>query len=263
MKTIRSLAAIAIACLASQAAAQQALEIISLKHRTVEQVLPVLRPLLEPGATLSGQSNQLIVRTSPDNLADLRRVLEAIDRPARRLQISVRFDEAREAATEGIGASGRIGNRNARIDVRAQDARSEAQERVDQRVQVLEGGRAFIATGQSRLVPQRQLIQTPGGVVSQQTFVVQDVVSGFEVVPRLSGTTVFLDLVAQRAKPEGTQAIQSAQASSTVSARLGEWVEVGGAATVGSREDRAIGSASRSSSTDSRRVWLKVEEIAN
>src|SRR4051812_34334968 len=39
----------------------QGLEIISLRHRTVEQVLPALRPLLEPGGTMTGQSNQLIV----------------------------------------------------------------------------------------------------------------------------------------------------------------------------------------------------------
>ena len=35
-------------------------EVISLRHRTAEQVIPVLRPLLEPGGALSGQYNQLI-----------------------------------------------------------------------------------------------------------------------------------------------------------------------------------------------------------
>ena len=52
--------------------AQQALEIIPLRHRTVEQVLPVLRPLLEPGGTLSGSRGQLILRASPANLAEIR-----------------------------------------------------------------------------------------------------------------------------------------------------------------------------------------------
>src|SRR5687767_2855293 len=88
--------------------AQGALEIISLRHRTAEQVLPALRPLLEPGATLTGHGAQLIVRTSPANLADLRRALDAIDRPARRLQISVRMDGALERSAQEIEASGRI-----------------------------------------------------------------------------------------------------------------------------------------------------------
>ena len=69
----------ALALAAAQALAQQSLEIIALRHRTVEQVLPVLRPLLEPGGTLTGQRGQLIVRASPANLAELRQALAAID----------------------------------------------------------------------------------------------------------------------------------------------------------------------------------------
>src|ERR687887_2073260 len=88
--------------LASAAMAQNALEIIGLRHRTAEQVLPALRPLLEPGATLSGQGTQLFVRTSPANLAELRRALESIDRPQKRLVISVRFGNALDASNRGI-----------------------------------------------------------------------------------------------------------------------------------------------------------------
>ncbi len=120
MNLVRSTLAVAAACFASLSAAQYALEIIPLKHRTVEQVLPTLRPLLEPGGTLTGQANQLIVRASPANLADIRRALDAIDRPLRRLQISVRFDDALEASSQGIEASGRIGNRGSRVELQAQ-----------------------------------------------------------------------------------------------------------------------------------------------
>src|SRR4249920_184162 len=81
---------------ASTALAQGSLEVISLRHRTAEQVIPVLRPMLEPGGALSGQYNQLIVRTSPGNLAQIRAVLDSIDQPARRLTISVRFDSAQD-----------------------------------------------------------------------------------------------------------------------------------------------------------------------
>jgi len=67
--------------------AQQALEIIPLRHRTVEQVLPALQPLLEPGGTLSGSRGQLFLRASPANAAEIKQALAAIDRPARRLEI--------------------------------------------------------------------------------------------------------------------------------------------------------------------------------
>src|SRR5207237_5477480 len=184
--------------LALSARAQNALEIITLRHRTAEQVLPSLQPLLEPGATLSGQGTQLFVRTSPANLDDLRLALTAIDRPARRLLVSVRYDQDREVAARGIDASGRLGDRDSRIDVRAQDSRSRSEERVDQRVQALDGSRATILTGASRPVRQRQFIQTPAGVVSQEVTVMQEMTSGFEVIPRLAGDNVRVEIVQQR-----------------------------------------------------------------
>src|SRR2546423_489310 len=96
------------------ASAQNSLEIIALRHRTADQVLPALQGLLEPGGTLSAQGSQLIVHTSPANLAEIRRALAAIDTPARRLQMSVRFDDSLDAASRGIGAGGTISNRGSR-----------------------------------------------------------------------------------------------------------------------------------------------------
>jgi type II secretory pathway component GspD/PulD (secretin) len=98
MQWVRSVLAAVLAGCAVHSLAQQALEIIPLRHRTVDQVLPVLQPLVEPGGALTGQSGQLIVRASPANLAEIKRALEAIDRPLRRLQISVRFEESEAVA---------------------------------------------------------------------------------------------------------------------------------------------------------------------
>src|SRR3989440_11428011 len=230
--------------LALSARAQNALEIITLRHRTAEQVLPSLQPLLEPGATLSGQGTQLFVRTSPANLDDLRLALTAIDRPARRLLISVRYDQDREVAARGIDASGRLGNRDSRIDVRAQDSRSRSEEHVDQRVQALEGSRATILTGASRPVRQRQFIQTPAGVVSQEVTVVQETASGFEVIPRLAGDTVQVEIVQQRQNPACYQ-----RSDTVASGRLGEWFELGSVAMSG-----ALGG-------ETRRVWIRADEL--
>ena len=194
---IRSaLAALLPMLLAASALGQNTLEIIGLRHRTAEQVLPALQGLLEPGGTLTGQGNQLILRASPDNVADLKRALDAIDRPLRRLQISVRFDEVLSAAGQDLEARGRISNRSARVDVRAQDYRSNAAERVDHRIQVLEGGHAFITTASA----------------------------GFDALPRLAGDTVVLEIAPYRETRNQQQYV-----ATTVSARLGEWFEVAGA----------------------------------
>jgi hypothetical protein len=243
--------------------AQGALEVISLRHRTADQVIPVLRPLLEPGGALSGQSNQLFVRTSPANLAQIRAVLDSIDQPARRLTISVRFDSAQQAARSGFETDARISNRGSSLDTRIQDSRSAREERVDQRIQVLEGGRALISSGESRPMRQRQVIQTPSGPVVQETTVVQGAATGFEVVPRLSGSTVFLEIAPQREQfaPGGSGAIRTERVASTVSGRLGEWIDLGGATSASMRSNGGILSSTERSAGGSRGVWVKVEEL--
>jgi type II secretory pathway component GspD/PulD (secretin) len=241
-----------LAFAALPAVAQNSLEIIDLRHRTAEQVLPVLKPMLEPGGTLSGQGAQLFVRTSPANLADLRRALESIDRPAKRLLVSVRFDDASSGSRRGVEASGRIGSGGSNVGIRAEDSTSQAAERVDQRIQVLDGGRAMIFAGPRQIVTQRQMIQTPAGVVSQPVTVVQDMTSGFEVVPRLAGDGVQVEVFQQR---------PTQRAASTVSGRLGEWFELGSVAMSASRDERGIASSRSAQAAETRRVWIKVDEI--
>ncbi len=227
--------------ISSPAFSQGTLEVISLRHRTAEQVIPVLRPLLAPGGALSGQYNQLIVRTSPENLAQLRAALDAIDRSPRRLEISVRFDNAQDVSRSGVQTDARISTRGSNVEVRVLDSRTTQDGRVDQRIQVLEGGQAYISSGESRIYGQAG--------------------SGFAVMPRLSGSNVFLDIAAQQDSFTRGGAIQGQQASSTVSARLGEWVELGGASGASTRTDGNMLSSRDRTSSENRRIWVKVEEI--
>lgn len=232
-----------LALLATAAVAQDTLEVIPLRHQTAERVIPVLRPLLEPGGALSGQYNQLIVRTSPANLAQIRAALEAIDRPAKRLVISVRFDRADESAVGEIGADARISNRGSSAELRVRDSGRSAGEQVDQRLQVLEGGQAYISAGESRAYA--------------------DAATGFTVVPRLAGSSVTLEILAQQESFARGGAIQGQRAVSTVSGRLGEWLELAGTAGSAARQDSGIVSSREARSAGNRRIWVKVEELAN
>src|SRR6476646_1258060 len=231
-----------VAVIAGQAAAQGSLEIIALRHRTADQVLPALRPLMEPGATLTGHGTQLIVRTTPANLAELRRALEELDRPLRRLQISVRFDDALDGTARGVETSGRVTNRGSSVDVQVQDRQSAATERVDQRLQVLEGGRALISTGRSAPIYD--------GAGFRET------ASGFEAIARLAGDGVLVEIAQRRDTPARQQAM-----STTVSGRLGQWLDIGGALEAASRDESAILSARSSASARAGRVWLRVDEL--
>ena len=242
--------------------AQGTLEIIPLKHRTVDQVLPALRPLVEPGGVLSGQANQLIVRTSARNLEEIKAALAVIDTAPRRLQISVRFDAAAESSRSGVNTRGVVGTDRSRIDVRIEDARERQNERVDQRIQVLEGGRAFIATGDSRPLRQRQIVPTPSGAVITDSTVMHDVTTGFDVVPHVSGRNVFLDIAPQRETRGATPgSVQAQRVATTVSGPLGEWLEIGGAVETSRRDASGILSSSERRNGESRRIWVKVDEV--
>jgi len=249
LNLVRLVAATAFSSLAGVTFAQQALEIIPLRHRTVEQVLPALQPLVEPGATLSGSRGQLFLRASSSNVAEIKRALEAIDRPSRRLQILVRLDDTEERERRALGASGTISNRGSRIDITAADSRSAGAERVDQRVQVLEGSRATIFTGASQ--PAR---------VQGETFI-QEAASGFELVPRLAGGQVIMEIYQQRETLGASGSVQGQRLATTVTARLGEWTEIGGGSADSARDERGIAAASRARASASRRVWVKVEEL--
>lgn len=221
--------------------AQGTLEVISLRYRTADQVIPVLQPLLEPGGALSGQYNQLIVRTSPGNLAQIRAVLDSIDRPPRRLMVSVRFDRAEDTARSSVQTDARVSDRGSSINVRASGSNAATDERVDQRMQVLEGGQAYISTGEARIQG--------------------EAASGFAVMPRVSGSTVFLDIATQQEAFSRGGAIQGQRASSTVSGRLGEWIELGGVSVNSASGATSALSSRDRARTEDRRIWLKVEEI--
>jgi hypothetical protein len=134
------------------------------------------------------------------------------------------------------------------VEIRARDSASSAEARVDQRVQVVEGGRATLYTGDSRPVRERRYIQTPGGVVSQEVTVVQDSRMGFDVVPRLAGSRVELE-------------IATANGFTTAAGPIGEWFELGAVAQSRERDDRGIASSSSRSAGETRRVWVRVDRL--
>jgi type II secretory pathway component GspD/PulD (secretin) len=161
---IREALGLVLTLISFAALGQQSLEVISLRYRTADQVLDTLRPLVEPGGALTGQGNQLIVRVSPANLAEIRRVLDAIDRPQRRLQISVRFDDAFDSSRRDLEVGGSVSNRGVVIEGSARDSQRNRADRADYRVQAMDGGRATILMEEGVVVVPR----VSGNMVTMQ-----------------------------------------------------------------------------------------------
>ena len=244
----------------------QGLEIIDLRHRSAEQLLPQLAPFVEPGGALSGINDKLFLRASPRNQDEIRQLVAALDTPLRRLMISVRQDGTDSGSNSGGGISGRvvIGGGAPAISGRGHLIQSDSRSRRDisQQVQTIDGGRAAIMVGQSFFLPLRQVVLTPTGVIVSEILVQRDLGTGFVAVPRLNGDRVTLEISPRDDTPgpvPGSVNIQ--RLVTTVSGRLGEWLELGGSVGEQSGSTAGIASYGTQSASSQRRLLLKVEEL--
>ena len=244
----------------------QGLEIIGLRHRSAEQLLPQLTPFVEPGGAISGMYDKLFLRASARNQAEIRGLVAALDTPLRRLMISVRQDGTNTDEARGAGISARIevGGGAPAIGGRGHLTQSDSRSRRDtsQQVLTIDGGRAAILVGESLILPLRQVVLTPAGVVVSESFVQRDLGTGFVAVPRLNGDRVTLDISPRDDTPGPVPGSVNVQRLvTTVSGRLGEWLELGGSVAEQSSSSGAIAAYGTRSASRQRRLLLKVEEL--
>lgn len=282
-------AAVALCVATGTALAQTIVEVIPLQYRNSAQVIPVIQPLLGRESSVSGFQNQLVLRATPAELAEVRRVLASIDTAPRRLLITVRQDADVARSRREAEVSGSIGNDNARVTVPGSGSRSggnvvlrdgddqlrarvaESQRsgsaNIAQTIQVLEGHSAFIRIGESRPVRNRQVVRTVvnGQIVDRVVEGTEyvDATTGFNVLPRLQGDRVTLDIDPRRDtfddSRRGTVNVQ--RVVTTISGRLGEWIDLGSVGDSRSDERSVLFGRSSNRSDERRGVQVKVEEL--
>jgi type II secretory pathway component GspD/PulD (secretin) len=272
-------------CTGALPAANGTLEIIELRHRPAQELIPLIRPMLAEGAALTGSDFKLIIRTTPSNLEEIRKIVAKLDTAPRRLLITVRQDVRVEDTYQEGEVSGTIsagddvtvsrpGDQQERgAVVQYDDGESQARARVlttqrrdaerdTQQLQVLEGSSAFIRIGEEVPVGSRDIVHTPHGVTIEKSVEYRDVSSGFYVTPRVSGEgRVTLDIAPHRAalSREGGGRIDIHEARTTVSGRLGEWIELGGVATSRRAASGEILYSTHDRAAQRRRILVKVE----
>jgi len=265
------------------------LEVIPLRYRQAAEVIPIIQPMLAREGSISGYQGQLVVRTTPANLEEVKRILAALDTAPRQLLITVRDDASVErsrnqadisvnagsdnarvvippASRDPRGGSVVVGGGDDRVRVHAIEGRSVEGDSGTQTVRTMEGREAFIRSGQSAPVRDRQVQRTVvGGKVVErvvESTQYRDVASGFYVLPRLSGDRVMLDISQQREALRGPSGAASVQGVvTTVSGRIGEWIEIGGVERDAVSQQSALLGRSSATARDSRRILIKVEEV--
>ena len=256
-------------------AGAQELQVIELRHRLAEQVLPALQPLVEPGGAITGMDSMLFVRTSPANFEQIRQAVTALDRQLRQLRITVGQGTVETGSDSAVRGSATVGSGDVQVGVNrppvgetgvAVTARQTTQ-RADLRnvssVAALEGTETFIAIGQSAPVTTTQV--TPGWAGSTvRTTEYRDANTGFYATPRVSGDLVTLDLSPTQQRfsgPPSDRRVATAGITTQVSGRLGEWIRVGGSSTSSRSDTSGLLTWGTRSGEASYSVWVKVEEV--
>ena len=98
-------------------AQQTVLEVIPLRYRTAPEVIPILQSMLAREGSISGFQGQLVVRTTPANLEEIKRILASLDTAPRQLVITVRQDVEAGRSSSAAEVSGSVGGDHGRVTV--------------------------------------------------------------------------------------------------------------------------------------------------
>lgn len=188
-------------------------------------MIPVIQPFLGKGDAVSSTGNQLILRTN--NQRQIRKLIEKLDRAPRNLVITVRQGEV-ATGQESVYSTDSAGGGN------------------ESHVRVLEGTPAFIRIGRS--IPRQSVSTGPYGTIVTQGY--QDVSSGFYAMAMISGDMVTLEVSPMFERPlDG--GVDRQRLVTSVSGKVGQWLELGGAGQASSDSDGYH--------TRSNRIWIRVD----
>lgn len=272
-------------------AQQMVTEVISLGYRSVSEIIPVVRPLVSPGGSVSGLQGQLVVTATSQQLAQVRKVLNTLDKSPVRLLISVRRGNNYSAKQGSASVQGRSGNiaindggirvgtpaatRHKDSDYLSVQAGSKKQNEelnITQQVQVLEGREAHIYTGEEIPVRNRGAVSGPGGTYTYNSTEFYPAVTGFYAIPRINGDEVLLEInsvsrqrnnlrINERYPRQGRQSASVSNVSTTVVGKLGEWIAIGNIDQSGVERQSGIASISKQQYESTSQVYVRVEKL--
>ena len=202
------IASLALLCSISALADTQ---VITLQNRTSTDLLPIAQNFIGKNGKVSAYGNQLIVEASASKIKNLEDLLAQLDKPARRLLITVDTSDNNlpdaSSSTRVISTASRNGG--------------------TQQIQATEGVPAFIQSGQSVPLTSTQT-DAYGRLLTQTEY--RDVTRGFYVTATVTGETVHLAINANRDRmsQEQPDVVNIQNTDTQVSGPLGQWITLAG-----------------------------------
>ena len=255
--------------------AETEFKIISLQHRFASDLLPNITPMVGLDGTATGMNNQLILRAQPERMREIEALIEKLDaaRVNRRITVSNSLQQnSQTSTTEASGTvlldTGRSGNVTISNSRRTQSNggrlivernTSSTRQTGNQFINVLDGERAFISSGQIVPFTQEWVSITRRYVQIERFTDWREVTTGFAVRPRTIGNQVELEITPRISSMNQQGFIDFNELSTIVSLNIGEWLDIGG--TMQNKDEisrKILGSQSVSNSQNSR-LLIKVD----
>lgn len=243
-------------------AAETIIEVIPLNHRPASEILPLLGPLLGDTAQLIDNGSNLLVKTTPDRLAEIKAIVNQLDVRQNNLLITV--IQSKQTTADELNAAAGIqlnipvddpSKSGGRIVTRLYQTQGKNADENTQTVRTLDGVTAHIKAGN---VYPRQNFSVYGYPTTTEF---TEATTGFAVTPKLIGQQVILSVAPWSDKMNGRGQIETQDAQSTLRVNLGEWVELGG---VGESTNNSTNSAlvnTRQIDKSQMHILVKVDKI--
>jgi len=238
------------------------LSIIPLQHRPAASLLPSLSPLVKAPATLTAVGNQLLLRANKTTSAQLRLLIDELDKPLRQYLIEVRQGVNSGVQTQqlqtnikqgsiGIGSADR--STSGTLIVRRSTGTKGGASL--QSIRALEGYPAYIETGKQ--IPFWSLNEEG---LAGQTY--KAVSTGFYATLLSSDDKRFVMQLStqQQDAINNSKSLQATRTQSTLSGRLGEWTAIGGTNSNKKLDTRTLRSKTAHSSQRQHTLYLRVTE---
>lgn len=260
---------------------EAAIKVMALKHVAAEEILPVVRDVLEGQGKVSVWDNRLIVNASAEDIATLEEVLQQIDVPPTMLRISVRQEDRQgqagnravlsNSSVPGMAQSGSSGTSasGSTEAVMGMGARrlGNTAEQTTQTLRLRDGSKGFILMGEMVPYVREMLLLARRYAGYGQTVEFQAVNTGFWVRPILERGYATLEI---RPHLEGFQRSSSRMMGmpspvklqelvSTVRVPLGKWVDLGHHLREGDEVSRAILTWRTRNLHQEQTIWVKVD----
>lgn len=267
------------------------LDIIELKHRTAEEIIPIIQPFLIPEAAVTARDYKLIVKSTPENLEEIRKIIQEVDAGLRQLKITVSIGsysdqvenktqaqimaelkngnsglkvdtgQIEDSGTVGAIVRGEAKNDKSKVSTKTQISHSSRKrdKPVQQTVRSTEGQWATIHSGQS--IPVIERTRNPDGTVTQ-TVRYRGATTGFKILPRLqpdNKVALYIRPHQVTVNPDRQENFDIKRMETHVVGELGEWIPLGfmNELSTGQVNNNLGSSHSRTERNDS--VLVKIE----